>query len=100
MKNKLAVVALASLACTIFNAAESTACAQGTAFTYQGKLNDGANVANGVYDLQFAIYDSANPPGTLIAGPSHKCRQVFLLSNGLFNGLCWNFGATTFNGAV
>ena len=31
--------------------------AQGTAFTYQGRLNDAANPANGVYDLRFAIYD-------------------------------------------
>jgi hypothetical protein len=31
-------------------------CAQGTAFTYQGRLNDGANLANGVYDLRFSTY--------------------------------------------
>jgi hypothetical protein len=33
--------------------------AQNTAFTYQGRLNDGANTANGSYDLRFAIFDSA-----------------------------------------
>ena len=34
--------------------------AQGTAFTYQGRLNDGANPAGGIYDLRFAIYDAAS----------------------------------------
>ena len=36
--------------------------AQGTtAFTYQGRLNAGANAANGSYDMTFAVYD-ANVP--------------------------------------
>jgi hypothetical protein len=43
--------------------------AQGSAFTYQGRLNDSANPANGVYDLQFTIYNSTNNPGTVVAGP-------------------------------
>src|SRR5260221_7848788 len=34
------------------------ALAQGTAFTYEGRLQDGANPANGSYDLRFAIYDA------------------------------------------
>jgi hypothetical protein len=34
--------------------------AQGTAFTYQGRLNDGASPANGNYDVRFALYDAAN----------------------------------------
>ncbi|HTY87270.1 MAG TPA: hypothetical protein VMB80_07380, partial [Candidatus Acidoferrum sp.] len=46
----------------------STARAQGTAFTYQGRLNDGASPASGIYDLRFAIYDSAGA-GALVAGP-------------------------------
>ena len=29
--------------------------AQGTAFTYQGRLNDGGNPANGIYDLRFTV---------------------------------------------
>jgi hypothetical protein len=32
--------------------------AQGTAFTYQGRLNDGGSPANGNYDLQFTVYDA------------------------------------------
>ena len=34
----------------------STVHAQGTAFTYQGRLNDGVNPAGGIYDLRFTIY--------------------------------------------
>ncbi|HEY3763374.1 MAG TPA: hypothetical protein VGN23_16635, partial [Verrucomicrobiae bacterium] len=33
--------------------------AQGTAFEYQGKLNDGGSPATGLYDLTFSLYDSA-----------------------------------------
>ena len=40
------------------NSQLASAHAQGTAFTYQGRLNDGANPANGDYDLRFAIYDA------------------------------------------
>jgi len=34
--------------------------AQQTAFTYQGKLTDNGTPANGNYDLQFALFDSAS----------------------------------------
>jgi hypothetical protein len=34
--------------------------AQTTAFTYQGRLSDGANPANGTYQMQFALYDVNN----------------------------------------
>ena len=33
--------------------------AQGTAFTHQGRLNDGSNLANGSYDLRLALFDAA-----------------------------------------
>ena len=37
----------------------SSAQAQSSAFTYQGKLTDGGNPANGDYDLQFALFEVA-----------------------------------------
>src|SRR4051812_39169417 len=43
--------------------------AQGTAFTYQGQLNNNGTPAQGIYDLRFTVYDSTNAPGVLIAGP-------------------------------
>ncbi len=73
-------LALLALLSTI-NSQLSTALAQGTAFTYQGRLNDGANPANGLYDLQFAIYNaptSGNLQGNLIT------NNATAVSNGLF----------------
>lgn len=54
MKRKLTVLTLAFLATfTAFYTAQLSTCfAQGTAFTYQGQLNDGANPASGIYDLR------------------------------------------------
>lgn len=56
--------------------------AQGTtAFTYQGRLNDGAGPASGNYDLRFAIYDagaSGNQIGNLLTNAPTP------VSNGLF----------------
>jgi len=69
--------------------------AQGTAFTYQGRLNDGANPAAGVYDLRFAIYDSTNLPGVVIAGP--LTNSATAVSNGLF-AVMLDFGAGVFTG--
>lgn len=37
----------------------STAQAQGTAFTYQGRLDDAGSPANGVYDLRFTTPPAA-----------------------------------------
>jgi hypothetical protein len=36
--------------------------AQGTAFTYQGRLNDGANPGHGSYDLTFALFNASSGP--------------------------------------
>ena len=73
----------------------STCLAQGTAFTYQGRLNDGANPANGIYDLRFAIYDSASGPG-IVAGP--LTNSPVAVSNGLFT-VTLDPGVGVFTGA-
>ena len=55
--------------------------AQGTAFTYQGRLNDGANGANGTYNVRFAIYDAltvGTQQGSLFT------NAATAVSNGLF----------------
>src|SRR5258707_15453775 len=74
-----------------------SAFAQGTAFSYQGRLNDGANPATGIYDLQFAIYDSTNLPGVVIAGP--VVNGATSVSNGLFT-VVLDFGSEGFTGPV
>jgi hypothetical protein len=59
----------------------SSALAQGTAFTYQGRLHDGASVGNGNYDLTFALF------GAPIGGIQHGgtlTNAATPVSNGLF----------------
>jgi hypothetical protein len=68
--------------------------AQGTAFTYQGRLNDGTGPANGNHDLKFAIYD-ASSNGNLVAGP--VTNSPTSVSNGYFMVLL-DFGAGVFTG--
>ena len=43
----------------LFGGAVCNVPAQGTAFLYQGRLNDNGSPANATYDLRFAIYDAA-----------------------------------------
>ena len=69
--------------------------AQGPAFTYQGRLNDGANPANGNYDLRFTIYDAITNGGA-VAGP--LTMSPTFVSNGLFT-VTLDFGAGVFTGA-
>jgi hypothetical protein len=59
----------------------ATAVAQGTAFTYQGRLNSGDAPANGSYDLTFTLY-TTNLTGIAIAGP--VTNSAVGVSNGLF----------------
>ena len=59
----------------------SSALSQGTAFTYQGRLDDGANPANGSYDMRFALYDDATAGTTQ---GSILTKLAVPVSNGLF----------------
>jgi hypothetical protein len=61
--------------------AVATIHAQGTAFMYQGWLNDGGSPATGNYDLQFAIYDAVTN-GNAISVP--LTNSATAVSNGLF----------------
>jgi len=64
-----------------------------TAFTYQGFLRDNGQPANGVYDLRFALFDSAN-------GGNQIGSVVFVedvtVAEGLFT-IEVDFGAAPFN---
>jgi photosystem II stability/assembly factor-like uncharacterized protein len=55
--------------------------AQGTAFFYQGELNNGGSPASGNYDFQFSLYD-APTNGNLIAGP--LTNLAVTVTSGLF----------------
>jgi YVTN family beta-propeller protein len=81
MKNKLFALWALTLLCAFNNFQLSTAHAQGTAFTYQGRLNDGASGANGTYDVSFALYDA------LTVGTQQEpilTNSATAVSNGLF----------------
>jgi hypothetical protein len=86
MKTKLTPRTLAIVAGAIFtlNFSLVPTFAQGTAFTYQGRLNDGASGANGTYDVRFAIYDAltlGTPQGPILT------NTATAVSNGLFTAV-------------
>jgi hypothetical protein len=64
-----------------FSGRFSTAQAQGSAFTYQGRLNSGASPAQGIYDLRFTLFDAASA-GT--AQGAAVTTNGIPVSNGLF----------------
>jgi hypothetical protein len=55
--------------------------AQVTVFTYQGRLQSGANFANGSFDLRFALYDAASSGGQQ---GNTLTNSATVVSNGLF----------------
>ncbi|MCP4709745.1 MAG: hypothetical protein GY869_14070, partial [Planctomycetes bacterium] len=66
----------------------------GTAFTYQGKLNDGGNVANGKYDLEFKLYDALTAGSQIDVTKLKKEVNVY---DGYFT-VALDFGSLAFNG--
>ena len=87
--NTLAVVGAALVLSAVFSQADPL----GTAFTYQGRLNDGGQPANGVYNLQFVVYASqvSGPP----LGPA--LTNSVSVTNGLFTTTL-DFGPGVFIG--
>src|SRR5438876_96514 len=90
-KKSLAVAATA----LAFHLAATSAFAQTSSFTYQGRLTDGGTAANGNYDLQFALFDSLSG-GTQI-GSTQTINNV-AVTGGVFT-VSLNFGASSFSGA-
>jgi len=73
----------------------TTARAQTSSFTYQGRLTDGGTAANGNYDLQFALFDSLS--GGAQVGSTQTISTV-AVSNGVFT-VSLDLGANSFPGA-
>src|SRR5215471_15846053 len=71
--------------------------AQTPSFTYQGRFTDGGTAANGVYDMQFKVFDSANV-GTGNQVGSTITNSALTVSNGVFT-VQLNFGSAPFSGA-
>ncbi|MGC3959866.1 MAG: tail fiber domain-containing protein [Verrucomicrobiota bacterium] len=78
---KLPMKSILALSLAVAGFPLSLGFAQGTAFTYQGRLQDGSNPATGNYDLQFALYDAATA-GTQQSGTWTQLAQG--VTNGLF----------------
>lgn len=68
--------------------------AQGTAFMYQGRLNNGVNPATGTYNFTFSLFN-ASSNGVALAGPLAINNTI--VSNGLFS-VVLDFGSGVFNG--
>src|SRR6266581_7734301 len=85
---KIKLFALSFVVLAWFAGIHRTA-AQGTAFTYQGRLNGGGTPANGTYDLVFTVFASASGINDSFANQTNSATSV---SNGLFT-VALNLGA-------
>jgi hypothetical protein len=73
------------------------ALAQSSAFTYQGKITDAGNPANGSYDMQFKLFDSTDFVTGIQVGSTITSPAVTVTSGGFTVQL--DFGAGAFSGA-
>src|SRR6266566_1546273 len=88
-------VALLALLSTL-NSELSTLFAQGTAFTYQGRLQNNGSPSSGTYNLAFWLFNTSNG-GSAVAGP--VITNGVIVSNGLFT-VQIDFGPAVFTGAA
>ncbi|MBP6692874.1 MAG: hypothetical protein KA162_10600, partial [Xanthomonadales bacterium] len=84
----LAILALAVAA------GSAHAQALGSAFTYQGQLEEAESPATGLYDFQFCVYDVPAGSSPLLCAPEFADLPV---DQGLFS-VALDFGATMFIG--
>ncbi len=92
MKSKY-LLSLGAVLCSLF-AAVGPLRAQGTAFTYNGRLNNNGTPVTGAYDLRVTLFD-ANANGNVVAGPLPVIPVG--VTNGLFTAAL-DFGAGVFTG--
>ncbi|HXG48815.1 MAG TPA: hypothetical protein VNO52_14410, partial [Methylomirabilota bacterium] len=85
---------LAFLSALILLLQPATVCAQGTAFTYQGRLEAGGTAYTGLAEMQFSLWDAASGGSQL--GSTLTIAPVGV-SNGLFT-VSLDFGAGVFTG--
>ncbi len=68
----------------------------GTAFTYQGQLEQNGTPVNATCNLQFGLWNSASG-GALVSGTTTQTVPAVSVNNGLFTAAI-DFGASGFNG--
>ena len=71
--------------------------AQGTAFSYQGRLSDGGAPANGTYEFEFTLWDGLSG-GNLASATVLGTPGGVFVTNGLFTAVL-DFGVGALNGA-
>jgi hypothetical protein len=71
--------------------------AQTSGFTYQGRLSDSGNPANGSFDLQFRLFDTPGPGTGIQQGPTLVVNPV-VVSAGIFTVIL-DFTVDVFTGA-
>jgi hypothetical protein len=83
VKTKL-IILVTALACLSTLNPQLSAVPLGTAFSYQGRLNEGGDPAQGIFDLRFSIYDvaSGGTPVTMTV-----TNTAVTVSNGLFTAV-------------
>jgi hypothetical protein len=90
MNTKIAFFSLLAVAFSL------SAQAQTTAFTYQGRLNDSAGPANGIYDFTFTLQADESGPAPIGTGLT---RLAVPVTNGLFSVLLDFNQPNSFTGA-
>jgi hypothetical protein len=96
MNAKCRSLACCALVVTSLMVVAPSVAGQGTAFTYQGRLAENGNPANGSYDLQFYLRDAlaaGNP-----VGATNTLAPV-AVNSGLFT-VTLDFGANIFDGSA
>lgn len=91
---KLKVFALAALTLAQLAVLQSETLAQGTAFTYQGRLTENGTPASGLHDFEFRLFTTVS--GAVQVGPALLANDL-AVSNGLFTTTL-DFGAGVFTG--
>ena len=90
--NRIAFITSISIVALLFRTQNSSA--QGTTFTYQGRLTQSAAPANNLYEMQFTLFDTLTN-GNQIGVP--VSLGPVPVTNGLFTVLL-DFGAAPFTG--
>lgn len=88
---------LNALLSTVVILLATSANAQTTAFSYQGKLTNNGDPANGQYDLQFKLFDTVTTGAGTQQGAT-LVRNPVVVSGGIFT-VTLDFGANVFIGA-
>ena len=96
MRNEFTKKTRILLALTAILIFQISIAAQTTAFSYQGKLNDGGTAANGSYEMQFKLFDAL--AGGAQIGDTFTDKSVAVI-NGIFTTTL-DFDAAPFDGGA